>query len=640
MRKPHYYTLFLALAGLVVGCRADQGTIEARAVTQYTIEDFLGTTNVLGSSFSPDKSKILVSSDETGVYNAFAIPVDDGDAIQLTASTTDGIFVRSYFPEDERFIYLADVGGNELDHVYVRELDASVTDLTPGESLKADFLGWAQDDRSFFISTNERDNRYFDIYEISVDGYEQTLIYEDETGYQFADISPDKRHIAFAKPNTTNDSDIFLYDRETGTMEHLTPHEGEVNHQPQTFSPDGSSLYFLTDEGSEFTYLVRHELASGAREIVVQPDWDVWYGYFSKHGKYLVVGINNDARTEIRVYDAETMTPVRLPEIPAGDITSVRFSGDEAVMAFYVSGSRNPRDLFVYDMSGDEPHQLTNTLDANIDPDELVDADVVRFASYDGVEIPGVLYRPHQVSREAKGPALVWVHGGPGGQSRVGYSGLIQYLVNHGYVVYAINNRGSSGYGKTFYKMDDRRHGEADLADCVASKEMLIATGYVDPDRIGIIGGSYGGYMVLAALTLAPDEFALGVDLFGISNWVRTLENIPPWWESFRLALYTELGDPAEDSERLRRISPLFSAANITKPMMVLQGANDPRVLQVESDEIVAAAEANGVPVQYIVFEDEGHGFIKKENQLEGYRAILEFLDTHLKSAPQETFAE
>jgi dipeptidyl aminopeptidase/acylaminoacyl peptidase len=581
-----------------------------------------------------------VSSDETGVYNAFAIPVDDGDAIQLTASTTDGIFVRSYFPEDERFIYLADVGGNELDHVYVRELDGSVTDLTPGESLKADFLGWAQDDRSFFISTNERDNRYFDIYEISVDGYEQTLIYEDETGYQFADISPDKRHIAFAKPNTTNDSDIFLYDRETGTMEHLTPHEGEVNHQPQTFSPDGSSLYFLTDEGSEFTYLVRLELASGAREIVVQPDWDVWYGYFSKHGKYLVVGINNDARTEIRVYDAETMTPVRLPEIPAGDITSVGFSGDEAVMAFYVSGSRNPRDLFVYDMSGDEPHQLTNTLDANIDPDELVDAEVVRFASYDGVEIPGVLYRPHQVSREAKGPALVWVHGGPGGQSRVGYSGLIQYLVNHGYVVYAINNRGSSGYGKTFYKMDDRRHGEADLADCVASKEMLIATGYVDPDRIGIIGGSYGGYMVLAALTLAPEEFAVGVDLFGISNWVRTLENIPPWWESFRLALYTELGDPAQDSERLRRISPLFSAANITKPMMVLQGANDPRVLQVESDEIVAAAEANGVPVQYIVFEDEGHGFIKKENQLEGYRAILEFLDTHLKGVPAATIAE
>ncbi len=640
MRKLTYLVAPLVLAGLFAGCRADEGRIEARAVAQYSIEDFVDNTNVFGSSFSPDKSKILVSSNETGVYNAFAIPVDGGEHIQLTESATEGIFVGSYFPEDERFIYNADRGGDELDHVYVRELDGSATDLTPGEGLKANFAGWAQDDRSFFVATNERDNRFFDTYEISLDGYERTLIYQDETGYQFADISPDKRYIVFGKPNTTSDSDMYLYDRETGEMTHLTPHEGEVNYQPQTFSPDGSSLYYLTDEGSEFTYLVRRDLATGTTEIVEQPDWDIWYGYFSKNGKYLVIGINNDGRTEIRIYEADTMTPVDLPELPAGDITSVGFSRDEQVMAFYVSGSRFPRDLFVYDLSGDEPSQLTNTLNPNVDSYDLVDGEVVRFTSYDGVEIPGVLYRPHQVSPEAKAPALVWVHGGPGGQSRVGYSGLIQYLVNHGYVIYAINNRGSSGYGKTFYQMDDRQHGEADLADCVASKEMLIATGYVDPERIGIAGGSYGGYMVLAALTLAPDEFAVGVDMFGISNWVRTLENIPPWWESFREALYDELGDPAEDGERLRRISPLFHAENIAMPMIVLQGANDPRVLQVESDEIVEAARANGVPVEYIIFEDEGHGFIKKENQLEGYAAILEFLDTYLKGEPQETIAE
>ncbi|UCC84426.1 MAG: S9 family peptidase [Gemmatimonadota bacterium] len=639
MRKPYFYLLPFALTGLIAGCQVEEGGIEARQVTQYTIEDFLGTTSIFGSSFSPDKTKILVSSDETGVYNAFAIPVDGGEPIQLTESTTDAVMAYSYFPEDERFIYGSDQAGNELTHIYVRELDGTSTDLTPGEGLKASFHSWAQDDRSFFISTNERDNRFFDIYEISLDGFDRTLIYQDETGYQFADISPDKRYLAFAKPETTNDSDIYLYDRETGEMEHLTPHEGEIAYHPVTFSPDGSSLYILTDEDDEFTYLVRHDLATGAREVVEKADWDVWYGYFSKHGKYMVVGINNDARTEIKVYDAESMDLVRLPDFPLGDITSVGFSRDEDVMALYVSSSRNPRDLFVYNMEGDEPKQLTTSLNPNVDSYDLVDGEVVRFASYDGVEIPGVLYRPHQVSPEAKAPALVWVHGGPGGQSRVGYSGLIQYLVNHGYVVYAINNRGSSGYGKTFYKMDDRQHGESDLADCVASKEMLIATGYVDPDRIGIIGGSYGGYMVLAALTLAPDEFAVGVDLFGISNWIRTLESIPPWWESFREALYTELGDPAEDRDRLHRISPLFNAANITRPLMVLQGANDPRVLQVESDEIVEAARTNGVPVEYIVFEDEGHGFMKKENQLEGYKAILEFLDKYL-TAETETIAE
>jgi dipeptidyl aminopeptidase/acylaminoacyl peptidase len=229
-------------------------------------------------------------------------------------------------------------------------------------------------------------------------------------------------------------------------------------------------------------------------------------------------------------------------------------------------------------------------------------------------------------------PALVSVHGGPGGQARVGYRALTQYLVNHGYAVYAINNRGSSGYGKTFYKMDDRKHGEGDLDDCVTSKKMLIETGYVDPERIGIMGGSYGGYMVLAALAFRPEEFDVGVNLFGVSNWVRTLQSIPPWWESFKKALEVEMGD-FDDEEYLKSISPLFHAENIVKPMIVLQGANDPRVLQVESDEIVEKVRANGVHVEYVIFEDEGHGFMKIENREEGYKAILEFLNRYLKEA-------
>jgi len=221
-----------------------------------------------------------------------------------------------------------------------------------------------------------------------------------------------------------------------------------------------------------------------------------------------------------------------------------------------------------------------------------------------------------------------------GGEVRIGYRALVQYLVNSGYVVFAINNRGSSGYGRTFFLMDDRKHGDADLDDCVASKQFLIGQGYVDPDRIGIIGGSYGGYMVLAALAFRPDAFSIGVDLFGVSNWVRTLESIPPWWESMREALYKEMGDPSADREYLHAISPLFHASEIQRPLMVLQGANDPRVLKVESDEIVAAARANGVEVQYIVFDDEGHGFRKKANQRRGYRAIRDFCDLHLKIPP------
>lgn len=625
-------------AGLVLlgACRpADDGAVTARAVPQYTIEEFLGTTGLAGASFSPDGGTILVSSDRTGVYNAFAVPVAGGDPVQLTQSTTDAVLVQSYFPADERFLYLSDRGGNELTHLYVRAPDGTVTDLTPGEKLKANFLGWAEDNGSFFISTNGRDPKYFDIHEVASDGYRRTLLYRDTTGYDFADISRDRRYLAFDKSRTTTDSDIYLYDRQTGTMRNLTPHEGEVLNQAQTFDHNGTGLYCITDEGSEFQYLVRQDLATGRREVIEKPGWDVWNARLSKHGKYMVVGINNDARTEIRIYEAATRTRVALPDLPPGDVTSVAISDREDRVALYIDGNRTPKDLFVWDLGRRDARQLTRTLNPKIDPDALVDAQVVRFRSYDGAEIPGLLYRPHQVDRRARAPAIVWVHGGPGGQSRVGYSGLIQYLVNHGYVVYAINNRGSSGYGKTFYKMDDRRHGDADLGDCVASKGFLAKTGFVDPARIGIAGGSYGGYMVLAALAFRPEEFAVGVDIFGVANWVRTLKEIPPWWESFRQALYKEIGDPAVDEEYLHKISPLFHSARIARPLIVLQGANDPRVHKVESDEMVQQARARGVPVEYVVFDDEGHGFRKKENQLRGYKAILDFLDTHLKPVPQ-----
>ncbi len=625
----------LIVSSLLLGACATEPVPEPREITRYPIEDFLGTTNYFGASFSPDKSKILVSSDQTGIYNAYAVPVDGSDPVALTNSTTDTIRAVGYFPGDERFLYLKDEGGNELFHLYVQELDGTVTDLTPGDGHRGLFFGWAWDDQSFYVGTTERDQRFYDVYEYSLADYSREMIYQNDQGYNFQGRSPDKRFIALSKTNTTTDSNIYLYDIETDEMELITEHEGEQANSFQSFSPDGTALYMTTDEDSEFAYLSHYDLESGEREAIVTPDWDVRYGYPTKHDKYLVVGINNDARTEVRLYDIATMERVELPEVPSADVTSISVSRDEGALAFYASGSRNPRDLYVQEIGG-EPRRLTRSLSANINAEDLVEAEVVRFESYDGVEIPGILYKPHGVSAENPAPALVWVHGGPGGQSRMGYFDTLQYFANHGYVVYAINNRGSNGYGKSFFAMDDRRHGEADLGDCVASKQMLIDTGYVDPDKIGIIGGSYGGYMVLAALTLAPEEFNVGVDIFGISNWIRTIESMPPWWGSIRDALIDEIGDPETDRERLTRISPLFHADKIVRPLMVLQGANDPRVIQVESDDIVAAARENGVPVEYIVFEDEGHGFTKKENRQEAHTSMLAFLEQYLRGVTSE----
>jgi dipeptidyl aminopeptidase/acylaminoacyl peptidase len=613
--------------------RAVSAAPAAANVPQYTIEQFMATTRIGGASFSPDGRKLLFHSNRSGVFNVYELAVEGGEPTQLTSSTTNAVFSAGYFPEDERFLYTSDAGGNEISHLFVRERDGSVRDLTPGERVRAEFEGWAHDGQSFFVSTNERDPRFMDLYEMAADGYARTLVFQNDGGFYIGGVSRDERYLSLSKPNTTSDSDVWLYDRQTRQLRNLTEHTGSVANTPSAFTPDSRGLLITTDEGHEFAWLARVDLATGQKTVVLKPDWDVWGAGYSRGGRYMTATINNDARTELRLFDAATMNPLPLPPMAGANITNVLFSRDERRMAFFVNDSRTPSDLFVVEVGGGQPRRLTRSLSPDIDPAHLVDAQVVRFASYDGVQVPGVLYRPHGVSAQNRAPALVMVHGGPGGQARLGYSPLIQFLVNHGYVVYDINNRGSSGYGKTFYGMDDKRHGEADLDDVVAGKRMLVQTGYVDPARVGIIGGSYGGYMVLAAMAFRPEEFAVGVDIFGVSNWLRTLQNIPSWWEAQKVALYTEMGDPATDEPRLRRISPLFHAANIRRPLIVLQGANDPRVLQVESDEIVEAVRRNGVPVEYVVFPNEGHGFVNRANEIRGYQAVLEFLDTHLKGA-------
>ncbi len=604
---------------------------EYREVNQYTIEQFMDTVSISGSSFSHGEKTILFSSNKTGIYNAFIIPVEGGEPTQLTYSEDDAIFALSFFPEDNRILYSSDKGGNEIDHIYLRDEDGTVRDLTPEEKGKASFYGWAFDQKSFFYGSNKRVPQFFDIYEMDIETFTPKMIYQNDDGHELASISRDNKYFAFSKAITTNNSDMYLYDRKTKEMKHLSPHEGDVQYQPQTFSPDSKNLYYLTDEDSEFTYLKRYDIEAGQKDTVEQYDWDIWYTYFSRNGKYRVVGINEDARTVIKVYDTSTNQPLKLPELPGGNISSVNISKSEKIMAFYFNGSRSPNNLLVYNFDSGVHAQLTDTMNPEIDPEDLVEAEVVHYESFDGLDIPGVYYKPHNINPREKVPALIMVHGGPGGQARKGYRPIQQYLVNHGYALIDVNNRGSSGYGKTFFKMDDKKHGEVDLDDCVWAKKYLISTGYIDPDKIGIIGGSYGGYMVLAGLTFRPDEFAVGVDLFGISNWVRTLQNIPPWWESFKEALYAEMGNPETDLEYLRRISPLFHADNIQKPLMVLQGANDPRVLKIESDEIVEAVKKKGIPVEYIVFDDEGHGFLNKENRITAYKAILDFLNKYLR---------
>jgi len=444
-------------------------------------------------------------------------------------------------------------------------------------------------------------------------------------------MSPDKRWLALSKPNTTNDSDIYLLDLESGGDPVLvSEHEGQAQFAVEDFSSDNRWMYYTTNVDGEFMVLKRYDLSSGAHEDVYRTDWDVVGANFSRTDRYRVIAVNEDGIYRLKITDMATGEDIEIPGLPEGEVLGVSFSLSETKMRFYVTSDTMPANLYLYDFETAELRRLTDTLNPDIDPADMVASDIARFQARDGMTIPGPLYKPIGAGPDHKVPVIVWVHGGPGGQSTPGWSAERQFLLNNGYGIYAVNNRGSSGYGKSFLAADDQRHGQEPLWDCVDAKEWLKTLDWVDPDRIGILGGSYGGYMVLAALAYEPEEFSVGVDIFGVANWVRTLESIPPWWESFREALYQEIGHPEEDAEMLRQYSPVFHADKITKPLLILQGANDPRVLQAESDDMVEAIRANGGIVEYVVFDDEGHGFTKSANRIQGWNTVLTFLDTYL----------
>ncbi len=632
----HLRLIFLiSITACLWACTNKESSSEnIKSVPTYTVEQFLNTRKIFGSAFSPNELKVMYSSNETGIFNAFEIDTEGiGQPKQLTFSKENAIYAISYFPEDERILFKSDRGGNEITNLFVKEKNGTLRNITPDSTAKSEFLAWAADRKSFFYISNRRDKKLFDLYEMDINGFNAQMIYQNEGEMIPVCISDDKRYVALQKKISRRRTEMYVYDTQLRKTLPINPLEGDVVQNPLNFKPQSYLLNFVTDKDAEFLYVKSYDLATGKTEEIARADWDVYKTYYSRTGKYRVEYINRDARVEIKIYETASNRPVNLPTLPEGEISSVNISDSEQLMAFYVNSSKSPNDLYIYNFSTGKYRKLTNALSREIDPNDLVAGRVIRYRSYDSMEIPSILYTPHIATQtEAKLPAVLWIHGGPGGQSRLNYTPLIQYMVNRGYVVLAVNHRGSLGYGKTFFAADDRKHGDVDLKDCIAAKGYLHSLGYVDTTRVAIAGGSYGGYMALAALTFSPQSFALGVDIFGVSNWLRTLNSIPPWWESARKELYNEIGDPKADSVMLYNKSPLFHAKNICRPLLVIQGANDPRVLKIESDQIVEAVRKNNVPLEYVLLPDEGHGFSKRENEQLVYEKIVRFMDKHLKN--------
>lgn len=597
----------------------------------YGIEDFFDNVSISGGYFSTDEEKIIFSSNQSGIFNVYEANIQTEKINQLTASNKESFFVRAYVPNSNDFIYSADNGGNEINHLFLKKEDDTVIDLTPSENEKSVFYKWSNDNQFLYYLSNKRDSRYFDLYKMKIGQWIPEIIYKNEDNFSLSDISNDEKYLLLSKSITTSENKFYLFDINENKRIEISSLPG--SYSSAGFSDDNKGFLYITDIKNEFSYLNKYDIESMESSVIYETEWDVMYSYLSKNEKYRIIGVNEDGKNSVKVIEVDSNLPIKFPSFNNEDISSVSFSESEQKIRLTVGSSKMPNDLFVYDIEAETLKKITNSLNPKIDSKSLVSAQVIRYKSFDGLEIPAIYYKPLSASKNNKVPALVWVHGGPGGQSRMGFNPLIQYLTNNGYAILAVNNRGSSGYGKSFYKMDDKNHGEKDLQDCVWGKKWLQKQEYIDENKIGIIGGSYGGYMTMAAMTFTPDEFMVGVNIFGVTNWIRTLKSIPTFWEASRKALYDELGDPyTSDSIRLKKISPLFHADKVINPVMVLQGANDPRVLQIESDEIVEELIKNDIPVEYVIFEDEGHGFRKKENQIEGYRKIKSFLDLYLKT--------
>jgi len=634
MKRKVTTILFLALVLFISACSAPETGEPEVPFQTYTIDQFLETTSIGGGYFNSDETRLLVHSNETGIYNAYSIEIASGEKTQLTQSETESIFVVGYLPGSGDFLYTSDKGGNEINHLFLRGSNGEVRELTEGEETRELFFGFAHDLGSFFTGNNGRDSRFMDVYEWDIEELKPELIYENQEGLDFTGLSRDKRWMVLQKTHNDFDSDLFLVDREgDGKPVMISIEEGEINHYAAAFTPDSSELMYLTDRDSDWLYLMSYDLETGERTEVYRPEkWDVSYVSYSHNGKYRIIGVNENAVTRLTITDTETGEELILPDMPDGDVTGVAFSRSEKQMRFYLINDDAPSNLFVYDPGTGEMKQLTDNLNPEIHPEHLVNSELITMQARDGLEFYGYLYKPVEASPDNPVPALLWIHGGPGGQSRPTYSASKQFMVNHGYAVFDLNYRGSGGFGRTFSMADDQKHGREPLWDCIDAKDWLRANiDWINPDQIGILGGSYGGYMVMAALAFEPEEFAVGVNIFGVTNWVRTLKSIPPWWESFKLALYRELGNPETQEDMLREISPLFHAENITRPVIVLQGANDPRVLQVESDEMVAAVRETGGTAEYVLFDDEGHGFSKTANRIKGWNAVLDFTNQYLK---------
>ncbi|NUB89495.1 S9 family peptidase [Haloterrigena sp. SYSU A121-1] len=603
----------------------------------YDIERYLNIRSAYGTSFGPDGERLSFLMNTTGTPQVWTL--DEARAWPEQRTFYDErVTFASWSPERPELIFGMDEGGNERAQLFGLDAETGeIENLTAMPDAKHRWGGWSHDGERFAFASNRRDESVFDIYVQSRDerGDEAELVYEGDGWLSLSGWSPDDSRLLVSQAYSNFDQDLYVLDlaADESDLEHLTPHEGDVRYQSASWAPDGEGIYLVTDEGDADTlYLAYLDLETGAPETVADGDgWNVGGIALDDETGRFVYSRNVEGYTDLTVGEFDGSDPTAFetfpePDLPGGISGGVSFDPDAERFALSTTGDAVNTNVFVVDVESGETEQWTSAPTAGIPTESFDDSELVHVESFDGLEVPGFFTLPED-AEEGNTPVIVDIHGGPESQRRPSFSSVKQYFLDRGYAYFEPNVRGSSGYGADYAALDDVENRMDSVADIEACVEWLQEHPAVDPDRIAAKGGSYGGFMVLAALTEYPDLWAAGVDVVGIANFVTFLENTGDWRRELREAEY---GSLADDREFLEEISPTNNIENIEAPLFVLHGENDPRVPVGEAEQIAEKAKAQGVPVRKLIFEDEGHGFSKLENRIEAYSEIADFLDDHV----------
>ncbi|EJN60551.1 dipeptidyl aminopeptidase/acylaminoacyl peptidase [Halogranum salarium B-1] len=599
----------------------------------YDIERYLNIRSAYGGSFSPNGETLSFLMDTTGTSQVWSI---DGPGQWPDQHTfyDERVTFASWSPERRELAFGMDEGGNERDQLYLLGPDTGeVTNLTQRPDAKHWWGGWSHDGERFAFTSNRRDNSVFDVYVQARDavGNDAELVYEGDGWLNVGGWSPDDTRLIVTEAYSNFDQDVYVLDIESGKLTHVTPHEDSIRYQSVTWGPDGENLYLVTDDGADTLYLARLDLDTREMTMVEEGgEWELDGVAIDHDTGRLVYSQNVDGYTELvtgTFADPDTVETFPQPDLPHGIAGGVSFGPDAERFALTVTGSADNTNVYVVEMETGEAERWTYAATAGIPRESFVEPELVHYPTFDGRQIPAFFTLPETDTGHGETPVIVDIHGGPESQRRPSFSGVKQYLVQHGYAVFEPNVRGSAGYGKAYGHLDDVENRMDSVKDIEAAVEWLHDHPAVDPDRVVALGGSYGGFMVLAALTEYPELWAAGIDIVGIANFVTFLENTGEWRRELREAEYGSLED---DREFLESISPINNIDAIQAPLFVLHGENDPRVPVGEAEQIVEKAREQGVPVRKLIFDDEGHGFSKLENRVQAYTEIVDFLEEHV----------